>query len=713
MPETVQGTLRALSEASGGPPASVVTQPESPARRRLIIASMVLLACAVIALTVPGLRIRLQIVYLDLTGRIPDLELSELAALLWPGAHQPQIGRLVVTHNPYAVIHLPSNTPADIAAGGTLFREQCASCHSPDGSGGPGAPALFGREFHHGDTEWAVYRTIRDGVPGTAMTSHRFKRSDLWHLVAFIRSLGVPADSLAVIAAKKSKLRQIQVSYEDLVAAQEPGDDWLTYAGAYGSNRHSSLSQINTRNVGLMGVRWMHQLVGGHDKIESTPIVRDGIMYFTVPPGRVLAVDASSGHQIWEYIHKYTFVGGGEGPLQQNRGVALLGDKVFVGTWDSRLVALSAATGRELWEVAVGQYPGTYISGAPLVFHDLVVTGVGSPPGFGRNFIVAYDANTGKERWRFMTVPSPGQPGAESWPGDSWKKGGAGTWLTGSYDPQSDTLYWGVGNPRPDFDASTRKGDNLYSDSVVALRGTTGKLLWYFQFTPGDTHDWDSNQTPIIADRNTAQGSEKRLLWANRNGFYYVLDRERGSFMLGQPFAKENWTEGLDSRGRPIALTGKHATVQGVSVYPGAKGATNWWSPSYDPDLDLVFVPVLEQGMIFFPTGVTLPSTGARSFFTAVRALDASTGKVVWEHRNDARSDDDNTAGLLSTQGGVVFAADHGKLFALDARTGFVLWSVETGGVIYAAPITYSVNGEQFVTVITGRNLMTFALPHA
>jgi alcohol dehydrogenase (cytochrome c) len=452
-------------------------------------------------------------------------------------------------------------------------------------------------------------------------------------------------------------------------------------------------------------------LVGARDKIEATPIVRDGVMYFTVPPGKVMAVDAASGRLIWEQIHKYTYLGGGEGPLEQNRGVALLGDRLFVGTWDSKLLALSAATGKVLWEAAVGDYPGTYISGAPLGFHDLVVTGVGSPPGYGRSFIVAFDANTGKERWRFMTIPGQGEPGNETWPGDSWKKGGAGTWLTGSYDPQSDVLYWGVGNPRPDFDAATRKGDNLYSDSVVALRGTTGKLLWYFQFTPGDTHDWDSNQTPIIADRNTAQGLKRRLLWANRNGFYYVLDREHGAFELGLPFAKQTWTAGLDVKGRPIPPADQHATVQGISTYPGAKGATNWWSPSYDPDLDLIFIPVLEQGMIFFPSGRTLPTTGGRSFYTGVRALDASTGKLVWEHRQDVRSDDDNTAGLLSTRGGVVFGADHGALFALDARTGNALWSVETGGAIYAAPITYSVNGEQFVSVITGRNLMTFALP--
>ena len=718
MPEIIEGQLPALEEklsrehSRGVRVSAVVPQPETPARRNLVIASMVLLACLVIAITVPGLRWRLQVVYLVLAGRIPDLELSELPALLMPGAHQPQIARLVVTHNPYAVIHLPYNTPNDIVAGATLFREQCAGCHSPDGSGGPGAPALFGREFKHGDTEWAVYRTIRDGVPNTAMPSHHdLKRIELWKLVAYIRSLGVPANSVAATVEKSSKLRDVRVSYDELAAVNEPGADWLTYAGAYGSSRHSSLAQINSGNVGSLTVRWMHQLVGGHDKIESTPIVRNGIMYFTVPPGRVLAVDAATGHQLWEHWHAYKFLGGGEGPLEQNRGVALLGDRIFVGSWDSKLTALSAATGRVLWEVQVGDYPGTYISGAPLVFRDLVVTGVGSPPGYGRNFIAAYDVNTGKQRWRFQTVPSAGEPGNDTWSGDSWRKGGAGTWLTGAYDPQADVLYWGVGNPRPDFDASTRHGDNLYSDSVVALRGTTGRLLWYFQFTPGDTHDWDSNQTPIIADRDTPEGVQKRLLWANRNGFYYVLDRDRGLFLRGVPFARETWTDGLDSRGRPLPPADKHTSPQGISIYPGAKGATNWWSPSYDPDRNLVFVPVLEQGMIFFPSGHTLPSTGGRSFYTAVRALDADTGKLVWEHRQEPRAEDDNSSGLLSTRGGVVFGADHGSLFALDSRSGNLLWSVDTGGTIYGAPVTYSVDGEQYLTVITGRNVMTFVLP--
>ena len=684
------------------------------AKRIGLIVFIALLGVLLLAIAVPAIRWRVEVVYLDLVGRIPDLEFRELPSLLMRGAGQPQIARLAMTRNPYAVIHVPSATPADLAAGAALFREQCADCHSPDGSGGPGAPALFGRELQHGDTEWAVYRTIRDGVPKTGMPPHPLKHAQLWQLVAYIRTLGMPADSVATSDAVAARLRKIRVPYEELAATSEPGADWLTYSGAYGSNRHSTLAQINSSNVGSLAVRWMHQLVGGRDKIESTPIVRAGIMYFTLPPARVLAVDAVTGRQIWAHDHHYEFMGGGEGPLGQNRGVALLGDRVFVGTWDSKLTALSAATGAVLWEVSVGDYPGTYISGAPLVYRDLVVTGVGSPPGFGRGFIAAYDVNTGKERWRFVTVPGPGGKGNETWAGDSWRKGGAGTWLTGSYDPQSDLLYWGVGNPRPDFDRKSRRGDNLYSDSVVALRGTTGELVWHFQFTPGDDHDWDANQTPLIADRNTPQGGvEKRLLWANRNGFYYVFDRESGAFLRGVPFARQNWAVTLNSAGRPILAANTGVGVQGAPVYPGAKGATNWWSPSYDPTLDRVFVPVLEQGMIFFPSANTLPSSAGRSFYTAVRALNASTGELVWEHRQERRSEDSNTSGLLSTRGAVLFGADHGTFFALDSRSGKLLWSVETGGTIYAAPVTYAVGGEQFVTVITGRNLMTFALPKA
>jgi alcohol dehydrogenase (cytochrome c) len=423
----------------------------------------------------------------------------------------------------------------------------------------------------------------------------------------------------------------------------------------------------------------------------------------------VMALDALTGTKLWEHDHPFKLIGGGEGPLGQNRGVALLGKRVFVATWDSTLSALSAATGRVLWQRRVGPYPGTWISAAPLAYRDLVVVGVTSPTGMGRGYLAAYDVGTGKLRWRFMTIPGPGEPGHDTWAGDSWTRGGAGPWMTGSYDPRTDVLYWGIGGARPDFEPGKREGINLYADSLAAIRGSTGQLLWDFQSTPADSHDWDAVQVPMIADRIVAGQDDQRVVWANRNGFYYVIDRVNGAFVRGVPFVRENWALGLDAHGRPIRAPMTH-DVRGQVVFPSARGGTNWWPPSYDPDLGLTFIPVLEQGMTFFPTAETLPSSEL-SFYTAVRAVDAYSGKLVWEHRERERTGDSTVSGMLSTRGGLVFAAADGQFFALDAHSGEMLWSVGAGGTTYAAPVTFSIGGHQFVSVVIGRSLLTFALP--
>ena len=662
------------------------------------------------ALGIPNIRWRLAAIGLQLTGRIPDMHFGELVRLILPGAGQPQISRLIATRNPYAVVHIPSSSAADLSAGAGFYRSECASCHGPDAGGGPGAPALFGREFKHGDSEWALYRTIRYGVPKTAMLEHPLGWSRIWQLVAYVRSIDVVAGNDAVAPLIQARLDKLRVPFDELATTAQPQMDWLNYSGSYSSTRHSALTRVNRDNAGNLALRWMVQL--DTDKIEGSPVVRDGILFITLPPAIVVALDATNGQRIWRHEHPYERKGGGEGPIGQNRGVALLEDRVYVGTWDAKLTALDAATGKVVWETTVDPgYPSSYISAAPLALRDLIVTGVGTASKDSRGFIAAYDARTGEQRWRFDTIPAPGIPGNDTWAGDSWKRGGAGTWMTGSYDPQSDTLYWGVGNPKPDFDPSSRKGDNLFSDSVVALRGETGKLLWHFQFTPGDVHDWDSNQVPLIADRAAPDGVHKRLLWANRNGFYYVLDRETGAFVTGAPFVRQNWAQGLDANGRPIPPPAALDRTQGRPMFPGAKGATNWWPPSYDPELDRVYVPVLEQGMVFFPTAQTLPSAAGRSFYTAIRALDASTGSLVWEHRQPARLIDNDAVGLMSTRGGVVFGSDQTRFFALDSQTGRALWSVETGGKIMAPPVTYEVGGEQLVTVAAGHSLLTFALP--
>jgi alcohol dehydrogenase (cytochrome c) len=279
--------------------------------------------------------------------------------------------------------------------------------------------------------------------------------------------------------------------------------------------------------------------------------------------------------------------------------------------------------------------------------------------------------------------------------------------LTGSYDPQQDVLIWATGNPKPDYEDNLRRGDNLYTNSALALRGSTGELLWHFQFTPADDHDWDSNQIPVLVDR----GSDKQVLWANRNGFYYVLDRTTGAFRSATPYVYQTWAAGIDKRGRPILASQTSRTKEGSVLYPGNGGGTNWWSPSYDPDLDLMFVPVLEQGTVYFSSASSWPDASGKPLYTAVRAINATTGAMVWERRHDLRLDNPHTGGVLSTRGGLVFGGDGTTFFALDSHTGRQLWSVQTGGGVVAAPVTYLANGEQFVTVAAGATVITFALP--
>lgn len=703
--------------ASGARSAPRRPQTRRMGRTALVIVLAVLPGLLLAVLATPSLRWRAQALALVASGRVPDLRLGELLQLMRPASAQPQLSRLLATHNPYAVIHVPEDGSASIARGARAFRAQCADCHAPDGSGGPGAPALVGRELTRGGTDWGLYRTIRDGVPGTGMAAHPWAPAALWDLVAYVRSLG-----RAGVAAPDSEVTaplaaHLDVSYTELAATRAPAADWLTWGGAYSSQRHSLLKAIDRGNVHALALRWIVPLGEGPDRLEGSPLVRDGVLFVTGPLGRVRALDAASGRELWHFEHRYELRGGGEGPLGQNRGVALLGDRLFVGSWDSKLFALESATGRPLWQADVGPYPGTYVSGAPLALRDLVVVGVGSPPGFGRGFIVAYDAASGRERWRFQTVPGPGEPGHETWSGDSWRLGGAGSWVTGSYDVARDILYWGIGNPRPDFDTRARQGDNLYSDCIVALRGTTGKLLWHFQFTPADDHDWDSSQVPVLSgppvqgDAAPAPAGE-RLLFANRNGFFYILDAVTGAFAAGVPFVQQNWARGLDAGGRPLRAP-TQAGLQGSTVYPGAKGGTNWWPPSYDPDRDLLFVPALEQGMTFFPSAQTLPSSAGHTLYTAIRALDGHSGRTVWEYRHPVRSTDPNSSGLLSTAGGLVFGADHGQFFALDAASGRRLWSIETHGSTYAPPVAYAAGGEEYIAVIAGHDLLAFALPRS
>jgi len=505
-----------------------------------------------------------------------------------------------------------------------------------------------------------------------------------------------------------------QVSYPDLLKA--PPEQWLHYNGQYHGQRHSALNQITAANAAKVVPKWMFHVPGAR-RLESVPIVTGGVMYIS-QPNEVYALDARTGRLIWQYNRQPALL---KGP---NRGVAVYGTKVYMGTPDAFLVALDARTGSLLWETKLAEASDGYWSpAAPLAIEGKVIMGI-APSDHGLNgWLDAYDTETGERLWRFHTIPRPGEPGNETWAGDSWKTGGGGTWLTGTYDPELNLLYWGTGNPAPDFDGDVRKGDNLYTECVIAVDASTGKLKWYFQFTPWDVHDWDSVEVPILVDAEYKGRKRKLLAHADRNGYYYVLDRVTGEFLTGTPFVDNlNWASGLTSKGRPIRVPGVIPSLQGTKTCPATSGATNWMSPAYNPATGWFYV-VAQEGCgintksrdTFRPGGNPYTGTGyiespEEPWQMYVRALDLQTGKRMWEYKqvNSRRYG----AGLLSTAGGLIFAGDdQGFLTALDARSGKPLWSFNTGQAISASPMTYAIGGKQYVALCAGSNVVAFGLP--
>jgi alcohol dehydrogenase (cytochrome c) len=501
-------------------------------------------------------------------------------------------------------------------------------------------------------------------------------------------------------------------------AEREPGS-WLTYSGSYRSTRHSPLTEISPANVSALRPVWIHQLENTQANAEVTPIVADGVMYITEPMSVVTALDLEGGRVLWRWSKPMPKDLRALGFPPVNRGVAILDSTVYVGTLDAHLVALDARSGAVRWDVVVADNKtGHAITVAPLALRDRVIVGISGGEAGIRGFLDAYDARTGARLWRFWTVPAPGEPGSETWAGDSWRNGGAPTWVTGSYDPELNLLYWGIGNPGPDWNGDVRPGDNLYSCSLVALDPETGKLRWHFQFTPHDTHDWDANQIPVLVDAEVGGRVRKLVVTANRNAFYYVLDRETGEFLRGVPFAKQTWARGLDSKGRPIVIPGSEPSDSGTLVYPSLQGATNWFSPTYDPASKLFFVAVREMGAVYFKreakyvAGEYYNGGGEEAHeddraWGAVRALDVLTGERRWEFKLLTPP----WAGLLSTAGGLVFGgSNEGNFYALDARTGTAMWQFPTGGSMSAAPISFLRRGRQHIAVASKSAIIVFGL---
>ncbi|MDE0479807.1 MAG: PQQ-dependent dehydrogenase, methanol/ethanol family [Gammaproteobacteria bacterium] len=525
-----------------------------------------------------------------------------------------------------------------------------------------------------------------------------------------------------------------QISYERILQAEDEPESWLTYNGSYMSQRYSRLTQIDQDNVEDLELRWLlqNQVFGAW---QSSPIVADGVMYLTERPNSIMAVDPVTGRVFWKYVHTpadNSLVCCGA----NNRGVALLDDRVFMGTLDAHLVAVDRINGELLWDVEVGDVNLAYsVTMAPLAVKDKIIVGVGGGEFGIRGYVAAYYAETGELAWKTYTIPAPGEPGHETWEGDDWQYGGAPVWITGSFDSEENLTYWGVGNPGPDWNAAQRPGDNLYSDSVIALDADTGEMRWYFQFTPNDGYDYDAVQVPVLADMEWRGEQRKLMLWANRNGYFYVLDRTDGEYLLGSPFVRVNWSSGLDENGRPIPTP----QPEDMPTYPGNQGGTNWYPPSWSPRTELFYFSAWEDyatiyepeeseyvpGRAFLGGGfeVLTPAPGAPGVgigrtnpinnwtdevgHASLKALDPRTGEEVWEFEQFDVSD----SGMLTTATDLLFTGGReGYIHALDAVSGELLWKQNLGGQIVMAPITYMIDGVQYLSFISGHVLATFAL---
>ncbi|HEX5483708.1 MAG TPA: PQQ-dependent dehydrogenase, methanol/ethanol family [Terriglobia bacterium] len=512
---------------------------------------------------------------------------------------------------------------------------------------------------------------------------------------------------------------QIDVTPREL-RERPPGSDWLSYNGDYTGRRYSALAQINTRNVTELRAQWVFH-PGNSRHIEATPVVVRGIMLVT-SANDAFALDARTGRVIWHYSRPVTEGLLDDASQHHSRGVAVWHSRVFIETDNAHLLCLDVRSGHLIWDVRYADSARNYgATSAPLVIKNKVVVGTSGGDSGVRGFLAAYDAMTGQRAWRFWTIPGPGEPGSASWPEKYYLTGGGTTWMPGTYDPALNTLYWGTSNPAPDFDGSVRPGDDLYTDCVLALDPDTGKLKWYFQFTPHDLFDYDAVETPVLVDAPYEGRPRKLLVEANRNGFLYVLDRVNGKFLWAVPFVKKlNWAKGIDAHGRPLR-TGVAPSAKGARVCPGFAGATNWYSPSYNPAAHLLFFRTFDDcGMYYlkpqaFAFSKTYYATGVRRIpgeegKASVRAYNLETRRFEWNYPQAMPGG--GWGGAMTTAGGLVFFGDNaGSFEALDARTGRALWHFNTGQHIHASPMSFAVNGKEYVAIAAGSDIFTFALP--
>jgi alcohol dehydrogenase (cytochrome c) len=628
--------------------------------------------------------------------------------------------------------------------GRQVFASRCAACHGTEGAGGELGPSIVARIPLRSDAE--LEAVVREGLPGSGMPAFAsLTGAERTNLVAFLRTLRARAGSgpprATVKMADGRSIAGVVLNQSD-GEMQVLGDDralhllregsggayrrvtsqtgWTTYHGQSNGNRYSPLTQLTAANVGRLAPRWTFTLPNAA-QLQVTPLVVDGVMYVTAA-NDLYALDAGSGRQIWNYRRPRTRGLAGVAARGVNRGVAIGGDRVFMSTDHAHLIALNRASGALLWETEMADWHQNYNgTGAPLVVDNLVISGIAGGDEGVRGFVAAYDQATGKEVWRFWAVPARGEPGSETWKGSAIDHPGAATWMTGSYDAELGTLYWAIGNPGPDMIGDERAGDNLYSDSVVALDVKTGRRKWHFQFTPHDVHDYDAQQPIVLADASWKGAPRKLLLQANRNGYFYVLDRVTGEYLSGTQYVKTiTWASGLTAEGRPIVVPDMEPTREGRRVCPSLEGASNWYSAAFSPRTGLFYVQTNDKCGIF--TRVDQPWESGKSFmggtFAAapetarrvLRAIDIQTGRITWELPQFGAVD--SWGGVLATAGDVVFFCDDSGAFAAaDARTGKRLWSFQTSQVWKSSPMTYVFDNRQMVAVASGPSVIAFGLP--
>ncbi|MEE2613117.1 MAG: PQQ-binding-like beta-propeller repeat protein [Acidobacteriota bacterium] len=652
-----------------------------------------------------------------------------------------------------AVFVLCSTLGLAAADGEDSYQTRCALCHGGDGAGTDRAVSIIPTLQTSATARLAAI--ITEGVSSKGMPAVAMPADELGPLVAYLKTLAAAASpgardprapqprtgSLSLVGGGALSgtilnesgfdaqirtedgglhfLRRAGNAYrEDTI---EPFVDWSSYNGNATSNRHSPIDQIDRNNVDQLTTEWFFPIYDMR-MVEGTPVVIAGVMYVTAA-NQVYALDAATGREIWRYSQPRTEGLVGDPAIGLNRGVAVREDLLFTVTDHAHVIALDRFTGELVWDAEMADYRDHYGAvAAPLVVDDLVIAGISAGDTGLRGFLDAYHTATGERAWRFWTIPAPGEPGSETWGDpDVLRRGCGATWLTGSYDAELDLLYWPTGNPCPDLNGERRPGDNLYTNSVVALTPRTGALEWYFQFTPHDTHDWDAQEPLLLIDEEFQGRPRKLLIQGNRNGFFYVLDRTNGQFLLGEPFVNQTWAAGMDDSGRPIVLPGSDPTDAGSDVCPAIRGATNWWATSYHPGTKLFYLLAHESCMTYTKNdrdwqrgrswlGGTVRLADGSPNQKFIRAIDIQTGRTVWSYAQTGKAQ--TYSGVLSTDGDLVFfGEDSGAFAALDAHSGTPLWHFQANQDWKASPLTYMVGGRQYVAIASGLGFWAFALP--